>query len=134
MTADGVPAKVRPYDADDADEIIASVLNRPRSRSNAATASTAHDDVLTNSPKKNALNLSSRANAASPPNSLGHRRNPSGSNPSLPPKPVAAALFDAAQGGPSPARHLANAAAAERAQAAKAAKAAAAGGSATTTD
>ncbi len=42
---------------------------------------------------------------------LGHFRHPSGSNPSsLPAKPVAAALYDAANGGPSPAQHLANAA------------------------
>ncbi|KAK0546581.1 hypothetical protein OC845_004534 [Tilletia horrida] len=45
----------------------------------------------------------------------GHRRNQSGSAQALaaanlPAKPVAAALYDAANGGPSPARHLANAA------------------------
>ncbi|CAO1627220.1 unnamed protein product [Parajaminaea phylloscopi] len=113
-SADGVPAKVRPYSADDADDIIASVLNRPRSRSNAT-----HDgEAVTSSPKRSAHSSASRPSAASPPAGLGHRRHPSGSNPSLPAKPVAAALFDAAQGGPSPARHLANAAAAERARAA----------------
>lgn len=65
------------------------------------------------------------SNAGGPPtttSSLGHRRNPSGSNSallsaSLPAKPVAAAMFDALQGGPSPARHLANAEKAERAAA-----------------
>lgn len=136
MTSAGVPAKVRPYDGDDAAQVISSVQNRPRSRSNAggnAHATPAYGasaDANGNGngsgsgfngdlPATPARNLMGSTNS---PRStgrslagLGHRRTGSGSNPSsLPPKPLAAALFDAANGGPSPAHHLANAVAAEQ--------------------
>ncbi|PWN26963.1 hypothetical protein BDZ90DRAFT_274850 [Jaminaea rosea] len=148
MTSAGVAAKVRPYSGEDAQDIIASVQNRSRSRSTAQGgpgaqpaygASGGNEDGQTqlglggssSSPKKShspafpaptAVPLpaanSSRPTSTTTNNSTnhaarGHRRHPS-STSTLPAKPVAAALFDAAQGGPSPARHLANAAAAEK--------------------
>jgi len=137
MTSSGVPAKVRPYDGEDAASIISSVQNRPRSRSNAGNQAA---PAYGGSPADDSpLAVAAAALATSPPmrsggvtgsprsigKSLmsGHRRSPSGSNASLPPKPLAAALFDAANGGPSPAHHLANAVAAEAAAAAAAAAA-----------
>jgi hypothetical protein len=132
MTSTGVMAKIRPYDGDDADSIISSVLNRPRSRSNAgghavpAYATGATEDTIapgSSSPVRPGVSAGSpgsRAATGTSPSShrhsigSGHRRHPSGSNPSsLPPKPLAAALYDAANGGPSPAHHLVNAMAAE---------------------
>lgn len=106
MNSNGVTAKIRPYEGEDAANIISSVLNRPRSRSNAGGGSAYGSDV----------EASNRVGSNSPLGvpSRGHRRHPSGSNPSsLPPKPLAAALYDAANGGPSPAHHLANALVAE---------------------
>lgn len=118
MTSAGVPAKVRPYDGTDASSIIASVQNRPRSRSNAgaaaipayggsageaAAASTNGSGARPGSPTKSSG--IARAGSGSSHLGSGHRRTHSGSNPtSLPAKPVAAALFDAANGGPSPAQ------------------------------
>lgn len=144
----GQVAKVRPYDGQDASGIIASVQNRPRSRSNTGghahtssideSSSATADDALgssrdwlpSSSPHKHSGSIGRSQGSL-----LGHRRHQSGSNTStasiagLPAKPVAAALFDAAQGGPSPARHLANAAAAEKAAADAAATASANGAS-----
>jgi hypothetical protein len=127
MTSTGVPAKIRPYDGDDASMIISSVQNRPRSRSNAgsqaapAYGGSVAEEVLA-TPPRNVMAGSPRSIGRSL--GSGHRRNPSGSNPSsLPAKPLAAALFDAANGGPSPAHHLANAVAAEAAAAAATASA-----------
>lgn len=132
LTSSGAPAKVRPYSGDDAESIISSVSNRARSRSMAQQAAAhggGNDDGRISPNKSPAAGAASPASGATTAAAsatartsagarLGHRRNPSGSNPSsLPAKPVAAALFDAAQGGPSPARHLQNAAAAERAAA-----------------
>ncbi|PWN45676.1 hypothetical protein IE81DRAFT_319972 [Ceraceosorus guamensis] len=112
MNSTGISAKVRPYDGDDASSIIASVQNRPRGRSNAgAVAEPAYGGSPSASP---AQAVASPRSANRGLQSLGHRRAGSGSNPSsLPPKPLAAALYDAANGGPSPAHHLANAVAAE---------------------
>ncbi|EST06713.1 Nucleotide-binding, alpha-beta plait [Kalmanozyma brasiliensis GHG001] len=109
----GIPAKIKPYDGDDASAIISSVLNRQRSRSNGGILS---------SPTKQHAELAAPATPeASPAKPLrghahtpsfgrtpggGHRRQQSGSISSLPPKPVAAALFDAANGGPSPANRV----------------------------
>ncbi|PWN51212.1 hypothetical protein IE53DRAFT_298446, partial [Violaceomyces palustris] len=122
----GAPAKIRPYDKDDASAVIASVQNRQRSRSNAggvlpaygvhgspsranaelATPSTVNGAASSDSPPRG---IRGHAPSSSFGRAFGHRRNQSGSNPNLPPKPVAAALFDAANGGPSPAnRVLAN--------------------------
>lgn len=131
--ATGQVAKVRPYDGQDASGIIASVQNRPRSRSNTSGIHASNSDENLASSDDNTSALPSSSSTSSPHKRnasigrttgslLGHRRHQSGSNTSiasasLPPKPVAAALFDAAQGGPSPARHLANAAAAEKAAA-----------------
>jgi hypothetical protein len=120
MTSTGIPAKIRPYDGDDASMIISSVQNRTRTRSNAGIQATpayggSTSEEVTSTP-------ASRNNQGGSPRSIGralgagHRRNPSGSNPSsLPAKPLAAALFDVANGGPSSAHHLANAVAAEAA-------------------
>lgn len=129
MTSTGVPAKIRPYDGDDAASIISSVQNRPRSRSNAGNqAAPAYGGSTAEDTPTSAGTPPLRAGITGSPRSLnkslisGHRRSPSGSNPSsLPAKPLAAALFDAANGGPSPAHHLANAVAAEAAAAAAAA-------------
>lgn len=147
LAATGEPAKLRPYDGEDTAEILSSVQSRTRSRSSIAHASnhsvshtsqagslsvgggggggggsispkTEGSDLASGSPNKASAMLSPPSSHAS-----GHRRSLSGSNPSLPAKPVAAALFDAAQGGPSPARHLTNAIAAERAAAEAAAAA-----------
>lgn len=151
MTSQGVTAKVRPYDGDDAASIIASVQHRTRSRSiangsgfgasgsfSAGGGGGEHSPIDERSEAPFASSsTSSAANAAALPGSgspsrpghrtsisnastsmdmAAHRRRPSvTASASLPAKPVAAAMFDAAQGGPSPARHLANAAAAERA-------------------
>lgn len=150
MTSAGVPAKVRPYDGDDSAQIISSVQNRPRSRSNAggnnahaapayggSTSADAsangvgsgtgsgsnggssgfHNSELPATPARNLMGGSTYSPRSTGRSlaGLGHRRTGSGSNPSsLPPKPLAAALFDAANGGPSPAHHLANAVAAEQ--------------------
>lgn len=111
MNSSGQVAKVRPYDGDDASTIISSVQNRPRGRSNAggSGAEPAYGGAAA-SPAQGSPRGGSQRSLYGP----GHRRNPSGSNPSsLPAKPLAAALFDAANGGPSPAHHLANAVAAE---------------------
>lgn len=126
MTSMGVPAKIRPYDGDDATMIISSVQNRPRSRSNAGGQATpayggagaeGAIEVMAATPPRSTVTGSPRSVGRSLGG--GHRRTPSGSNPNnLPPKPLAAALFDAANGGPSPAHHLANAVAAEAAAAA----------------
>ncbi|PWN19586.1 hypothetical protein BCV69DRAFT_43751 [Microstroma glucosiphilum] len=151
MTSQGVTAKVRPYDGDDAASIIASVQHRTRSRSiangsgfgaggsfSAGGGGGEHSPIDERSEAPFASSSTSSAtNAAALPGSgspsrpghrtsisnasasmdlAAHRRRPSvTASASLPAKPVAAAMFDAAQGGPSPARHLANAAAAERA-------------------
>ncbi|PWN32094.1 uncharacterized protein FA14DRAFT_84864 [Meira miltonrushii] len=124
MTASGIMAKIRPYDGDDAGSIISSVQNRPRSRSNAggqATPAYGAENEAEKAPGGvNATPGRAPGGNSGSPRSVarslgqGHRRNPSGSNPSsLPPKPLAAALWDASNGGPSPAHHLANALAAE---------------------
>lgn len=107
----GIPAKIKPYDGDDASAIISSLSNRQRSRSNGG-------GVL-GSPTKQPAELATPSTPDSPAKSLrghqhtpsfgrarGHSRQQSGSNPNLPPKPVAAALFDAANGGPSPANRV----------------------------
>lgn len=132
MASSGIPAKVRPYDGDDASHVISMLSNRPRGRSNAGNrgeqASPAYgggngspkggEAMLPNgsgsgsgqgSSHSPQISFSKASHLSSPSSNLGHRRNNSGSNPSLlPPKPVAAALFDAANGGPSPAGHIVN--------------------------
>ncbi|CAO1633706.1 unnamed protein product [Sympodiomycopsis kandeliae] len=123
-------AKVRPYDGNDASTLIASVSNRARSRSNTHHTNNSTVDEESSQVENhlnNNLSSSSPIKSTRSTNggsTLGHRRHQSGSNTSiasasLPAKPVAAALYDAAHGGPSPARHLANAAVAEEAAAAK---------------
>ncbi|KAN0060243.1 hypothetical protein ACQY0O_007572 [Thecaphora frezii] len=109
INRNGLAAKVRPYDKDDASAVIASVNARQRSRSNTSGFGSpvkpqqelAHP--LPESPSKAA-----RGHTHTPSfgRSFGHRRQQSGSNPNLPAKPVAAALFDAANGGPSPANRV----------------------------
>lgn len=113
----GVPAKIKPYDGDDASAIISSVSNRQRSRSNAGgvmgsptkqnaeLSAPGTPDSPIQSPTKS-LKGSQHARTSSIGRAFGHRRQQSGSNPNLPPKPVAAALFDAANGGPSPANRV----------------------------
>ncbi|UZJ51004.1 hypothetical protein CBS101457_000324 [Exobasidium rhododendri] len=120
MTSTGIPAKIRPYDGDDAAMIIASIQSRIRSRSNAGIQATPaygapHQEEVTATP-------SIRNSVGGSPRSIGkalgaaHRRNPSGSNPSsLPAKPLAAALFDAANGGLSHVHPLTNAVTGEHA-------------------
>lgn len=110
INSNGVAAKIRPYDKDDASAVIASVQNRQRSRSNAGggfgSPSKSHAELpngVTDSPTKS---LRGHAHTASFGRAFGHRRQQSGSNPNLPAKPVAAALFDAANGGPSPANRV----------------------------
>lgn len=113
----GIPAKIVPYDKDDASSIISSVSNRQRARSNAGgvfgSPTKQPADLRTPSPAPATPDYGSpsksvRGHAHTPSfgRSFGHRRQQSGSNPSLPPKPVAAALFDAANGGPSPANRV----------------------------
>lgn len=112
----GIPAKIVPYDKDDASSIISSVSNRQRARSNAGgifgSPTKQPADLRTPSPApatpESSPSKSIRGHAHTPSfgRSFGHRRQQSGSNPSLPPKPVAAALFDAANGGPSPANRV----------------------------
>lgn len=132
MTSSGVMAKVRPYEGEDASTIISSVMNRTRSRSNAAGGQAtpaysvggggggsgagsdtdgAERPAATSPPvARSAAQAAGQNTFTASGAARGHRRNPSGSNPStLPPKPLAAALYDAANGGPSPAHHLANA-------------------------
>lgn len=127
MTSSGVAAKVRPYDGEDAASIISSVQNRPRSRSNAGGQAIPAYGPSNNTEENLSAAPPMRSGISGSPRSVGkslmsgHRRSPSGSNASLPAKPLAAALFDAANGGPSPAYHLANAVAAEAAAAAAAA-------------
>ncbi|CAD6886764.1 unnamed protein product [Tilletia controversa] len=148
INSQGIVAKIRPYDGDDASSIISSLANRPRSRSNAngplaaqstngASTSplTSSAEAASSSPKFGSSPLGavggsvsgggtgpshshSHSQSGSASFNPGHRRNQSGSAQALaaanlPAKPVAAALYDAANGGPSPARHLANAAQAE---------------------
>ncbi|CDS00519.1 hypothetical protein [Sporisorium scitamineum] len=108
---DGVPAKIKPYDRDDASAIISSVSNRHRSRSNGGdilgSPTKQHAELATPStPETPAKSLRGYAHTPSFGRTFGHRRQQSGSNPNLPPKPVAAALFDAANGGPSPANRV----------------------------
>lgn len=111
----GVPAKIKPYDGDDASAIISSVSNRQRSRSNVggvfgSPTKQSTDLVAPSTPDSPAKSPSKplRGHAHTPSfgRTFGHRRQQSGSNPNLPPKPVAAALFDAANGGPSPANRV----------------------------
>ncbi|KAE8241315.1 hypothetical protein A4X13_0g7467 [Tilletia indica] len=149
INSQGVSAKIRPYDGDDASSIISSLANRPCSRSNtngpqaaqgtngnsSTSPLTSSAEAASSSPKFGSSPLAgaaggSAASGTAPSHSHshsqsgsasfnpGHRRNQSGSAQALaaanlPAKPVAAALYDAANGGPSPARHLANAAQAE---------------------
>ena len=108
----GVPAQVKPYDRDDASAIISSVSNRQRSRSNGGAnmlgspTKQPADLALPSTPDTPAKALRGHAHTPSFGRAFGHRRQQSGSNPNLPPKPVAAALFDAANGGPSPANRV----------------------------
>ncbi|SPO20484.1 uncharacterized protein UTRI_00881_B [Ustilago trichophora] len=107
----GVPAKIKPYDGDDASAIISSVSNRQRSRSNGggilgSPTKQPAELVAPSTPDSPSKPLRGHAHTPSFGRSLGHRRQQSGSNPNLPPKPVAAALFDAANGGPSPANRV----------------------------
>jgi hypothetical protein len=106
----GVPAKIKPYDGDDASAIISSVSNRQRSRSNAGGVMGSPTKQPAELPMPatpdHSKPLRGHAHTPSFGRSLGHRRQQSGSNPNLPPKPVAAALFDAANGGPSPANRV----------------------------
>lgn len=107
----GVPAKIKPYDGDDASAIISSVLNRQRSRSNGggilSSPTKQHAELVAPStPESPAKSLRGHAHTPSFGRTPGHRRQQSGSISSLPPKPVAAALFDAANGGPSPANRV----------------------------
>ncbi|KAL9936471.1 hypothetical protein V8E36_004539 [Tilletia maclaganii] len=129
INSSGTCARIRPYDGDDASSIISSVANRPRSRSTAtgpqagsvgglsalsSSPSAASADIV-GSPSSASGTGHSHSHSQSGSFNPGHRRNQSGSAQALaaanlPAKPVAAALYDAANGGPSPARHLANAA------------------------
>lgn len=107
----GIPAKIKPYDGDDASAIISSVSNRQRSRSNGggilgSPTKQPAELVAPSTPDSPSKPLRGHAHTPSFGRSLGHRRQQSGSNPNLPPKPVAAALFDAANGGPSPANRV----------------------------
>ncbi|SNX84188.1 uncharacterized protein MEPE_02896 [Melanopsichium pennsylvanicum] len=107
----GVPANIKPYDGDDASAIISSVSNRQRSRSNGggilgSPTKQPAEIVAPATPDSPSKSLRAHAHTPSFGRSLGHRRQQSGSNPNLPPKPVAAALFDAANGGPSPANRV----------------------------
>ncbi|PWY96916.1 hypothetical protein BCV70DRAFT_139360, partial [Testicularia cyperi] len=108
----GIPAKIRPYDKDDASAIISSVSNRQRSRSNAGgvlgspTKQHAELAPAPTTPGSPAKHVRGHSHTPSFGRATGHRRQQSGSNPNLPPKPVAAALFDAANGGPSPANRV----------------------------
>jgi len=127
MTSAGVAAKIRPYDGEDASSVISQLSSRPRGRSTTGSRDQAAPAYGASSPKGGEAMLASASQGSnsgavgghSPQksisrashlgNGLGHRRTGSGSNPSsLPQKPVAAALFDAAQGGPSPATHVIN--------------------------
>ncbi|CBQ68210.1 conserved hypothetical protein [Sporisorium reilianum SRZ2] len=108
---DGVPANIKPYDRDDASAIISSVSNRQRSRSNGGgilgSPTKQHAELVAPStPDSPAKPLRGHMHTPSFGRTFGHRRQQSGSNPNLPPKPVAAALFDAANGGPSPANRV----------------------------
>lgn len=107
----GVPATIKPYDGDDASSIISSVSNRQRSRSNAggvmgSPTKQPVELVAPSTPDNSSTPLRGHAHTPSFGRAFGHRRHQSGSNPNLPPKPVAAALFDAANGGPSPANRV----------------------------
>ncbi|TKY91021.1 hypothetical protein EX895_001020 [Sporisorium graminicola] len=107
----GVPAKIKPYDQDDASAIISSVSSRQRSRSNGGgilgSPTKPHAELVAPStPDSPAKPFRGHAHTPSFGRTFGHRRQQSGSNPNLPPKPVAAALFDAANGGPSPANRV----------------------------
>lgn len=107
----GVPAKIKPYDGDDASAIISSVSNRQRSRSNGggilgSPTKQPAELATPSTPDSPAKLLRGHAHTSSVGRAFGHRRQQSGSNPNLPPKPVAAALFDAANGGPSPANRV----------------------------
>ena len=127
MNSTGIAAKIRPYDGDDASAVISSVANRPRGRSIVSGSGAGAEPAYGTSPSASPAqaNSSPRATRGMHGHSgsasgsaaffaLGHRRTGSGSNPSsLPAKPLAAALFDAANGGPSPSHHLANAVRAE---------------------
>jgi hypothetical protein len=133
VDASGRRAQVRPYDGEDATTIIHSVHHRTRSRSNATNlagspgspghsttglpstsspSSSRHRHTGSNVSFSGSLPASGSISRATGTGfKPGHFRHPSGSNPSsLPAKPIAAALYDAANGGPSPAQHLANAA------------------------
>ncbi|KAJ9476387.1 hypothetical protein PHBOTO_000041 [Pseudozyma hubeiensis] len=107
----GVPANIKPYDGDDASAIISSVMSRQRSRSNAggvmgSPTKQPAELVAPSTPDGSSRPLRTHAHTPSFGRAFGHRRQQSGSNPNLPPKPVAAALFDAANGGPSPANRV----------------------------
>ncbi|EPQ29093.1 uncharacterized protein PFL1_03382 [Pseudozyma flocculosa PF-1] len=109
INKNGIAAKVRPYDKDDASAVIASVNARQRSRSNASgfgSPSKTAAELVHPLPESPSKGLRGHAHTPSFGRSFGHRRQQSGSNPNLPAKPVAAALFDAANGGPSPANRV----------------------------
>ncbi|KDN41531.1 hypothetical protein K437DRAFT_295591 [Tilletiaria anomala UBC 951] len=131
IDASGKRASIKPYDGDDASTVIASVHRRTRSRSNAANLAgfpnspsqgtsslpggvasspqTRHRHTGSNVSISTLSTAGSLSRAMGSSFKQGHLRHPSGSNPSsLPPKPIAAALYDAANGGPSPAHHLSN--------------------------